>query len=246
MSPIMGNKSSLASPLSCLRDDATSARSLMSWGADAVLAVSPIAIHESGHAIVSRWLGLPIGGATIMAADDDDYGGITFGPGADRLNVTRASLREEAQRQCDGATELLPPAGERRDSTTTWWVYAQSQILGLMAGFAAEELAGLSRDLEAQSTDMEIARIYGRTCFGSEDGVASFMAACRADATKILKDHWSAVEAVAAALDEKKTLDGVEIDAIIFAAEGKAAHETELRRREAMLDMLRKVGQVIW
>jgi hypothetical protein len=140
--------------------------------------------------------------------------------------------------------ELLPPAGERRDSTTTWWVYAQSQILGLMAGFAAEELAGLSRDLELQSTDAEIARIYGRTCFGSEDGVASFMAACRADATKILKDHWSAVEAVAAALDEKKTLDGVEIDAIIFAAEGKAAHETELRRREAMVDMLRKVGQV--
>ena len=70
------------------------------------------------------------------------------------------------------------------------------------------------------------------------------MAACRADATKILKDHWSAVEAAAAALDEKKTLDGVEIDAIIFAAEGKAAHETELRRREAMVDMLRKVGQV--
>jgi hypothetical protein len=239
---MMRNDSSRAAVPSCRLRDVAVARPLMSWRAGDVLAVSPIAIHESGHTIVSRWLGLPLGGATIVQTDE--YGGLVFGPGADSLNVTRTSLREEAQLQCDGAMELLPPAGCRRDSTSSWWVYAQSQILGLMAGFAAEELAGFSRDLEAQSTDIEIARIYARTIVLSEDAGLSFLAACRADAIKILRDHWSAVEAVAAALDEKKTLDGVEIDAIIFAAEGKAAHETELRRREAMVDMLRKVGQV--
>jgi len=70
------------------------------------LLASAIAIHESGHTIVSRFLGLPLGGATISPTDE--YGGLTFAPGADSLNVTRASLREEAQSQCDGAMELLP------------------------------------------------------------------------------------------------------------------------------------------
>jgi hypothetical protein len=131
---------------------AAAARPCLSSGTGGSLA-SAIAYHESGHTVVSRFLGLPLGGATIVATDD--YGGLTFAPGADRLNVTRASLREEAQSQCDWAMDLLPPAGCRRDSTSAWLVYA-------------EELAGFSRDLEAQSTDMEIARIYGRTCFRSE------------------------------------------------------------------------------
>jgi hypothetical protein len=234
----MGNKGSLASPLSCLRDDAAGARPVMSCEAGAVLAVSPIAIHESGHTIVSRFLGLPLGGVTIVPTDE--YGGLTFGPGADSLNVTRASLREEAQHQCDGAMELLPPAGERRNSTTTWWVYAQSQILGLMAGFAAEEQAGFRRDLEAQSTDMEIARIYARMIVLSDDAVPSFVESCRADAIKILREHWLAVTDVALALDEKQTLDGVEIDAIIYQAESKALHDAELRRRARMSAMILK------
>jgi hypothetical protein len=132
--------------------------------------------------------------------------------------------------------DLLPPAGCRRDSTSSWWVYAQSQILGLMSGFAAEELAGFSRDLEEQSTDMEIARIYARTIVLSDEAVLSFVAACRADAIKILRDHWLAVTDAAIALDERQTLDGVEIDAIIFDAESKATHEDELRRRQRMVN----------
>jgi hypothetical protein len=106
-----------------------------------------------------------------------------------------------------------------------------------MAGFAAEELAGFSRDLEAQSTDVEIARIYARTIVLSEGAVLSFVAACRADAIKILRDHWLAVMDVAIALDERKTLAGKEIDAIIYHAESKTAHEAELRRRARMTAM---------
>ena len=234
----MENDPSLASDApSCasLRDVAAPARAPLDTGG---LLASAIAIHEAGHAIVSRFLGLPLGGATIVPTGE--YGGLTFGPGEDSLNVTRASLREEAQHQCDGAMELLPPAGCRRDSTSSWLVYAQSQILGLMAGFAAEELAGFSRDLEAQSTDVEIARIYGRTCFVSEDGVTSFLAACRADAIKILRDHWLAVMDVAVALDGKQALSGIEIDAIIIEAEQRAVHVAELQRRARMAAMTAK------
>jgi len=238
----MENNSSRARP-SCLRDRAAPVRAFDSFGTGGLLAVSPIAIHEAGHATVSRFLGLPLGGVTIVATDE--YGGLTFAPGADSLHVTRAALREEAQSQCDGAMDLVPPAGCRRDSTSSWWVYAQSQIIGLMAGFAAEELAGFSRDLEAQSTEVEIARIYARTIVLSEGAVLSFVAACRADSIKILRDHWQAVTDVAMALDERKTLTGVEIDAIIYQAESKAMHESELRRRERMAAMLeRATGEV--
>ena len=216
--------------------DAAPARPCFSPGTGGLLAVSPIAWHEAGHAIVSRWLGLPLGGITIIPTDE--YGGITFGPEADCLNVTRAALREEAQHQCDGAMELLPPAGCRRDSTSSWLVYAQSQILGLMAGFAAEELAGFSRDLEAQSTDYAVAKMYARSIVMSDEAVPSFVESCRADAMKSLKDHWQAVTDVAMALDERKTLTGADIDTIIFAAEGRASHDAELRRRARMAAMI--------
>jgi ATP-dependent Zn protease len=72
----------------------------------------------------------------------------------------------------------------------------------------------------------------------SDEAVPSFMSACRADATKILKAHWAAVTAVATALDDRKTLSGVEIDTIIFAAESKAMHQVELRRRGCMAAMI--------
>jgi hypothetical protein len=74
----------------------------------------------------------------------------------------------------------------------------------------------------------------------SDEAVPSFAASCRVDATKILKAHWPAVTAVATALDEKKTLSGVEIDTIIFAAESKATHEVELQRRARMAAMIAK------
>jgi hypothetical protein len=237
---MMENDSSRAFAVpSCtvMRDVAAAARPCLSSGTGSSLA-SAISYHESGHTIVSRFLGLPLGDVTIVPTDE--YGGLTFGPGADSLNVTRASLREEAQHQCEWAMELLPPAGKRRDSTTTWWVYAQSQILGLMAGFGAEELAGFSRDLEGKSIDVEIARIYARTIVLSDEAVPSFIASCRTDAMKILKAHWLAVTDAAIALDERQTLDGVEIDAIIYQAEGKASHEAELRRRERMSAMIEK------
>ena len=108
MSLVMENNSSRARP-SCLRDRAapvTPFHSLARAGC--------WLFHRSlSTRLVMRsfrgFLGLPLGGVTIVATDE--YGGITFGPGADSLNVTRASLREEAQHQCDGAMELLPPAG---------------------------------------------------------------------------------------------------------------------------------------
>jgi len=229
---------SQAGPSCALRDVAAGARPL-SLGADAWLAVSAIAWHEAGHCVVARYLGLPIGGADIVP--NGDFGGLTYPPGADRLNVTGAAIREEAERQCDDARGLMPLAGERRDCAASWVVNAQLQVTDCLSGFAAEELAGIDRrELESGSTDVHVAALYARAVVLSDAAVPFFMAACRADAIKILRDHWLAVTDVAMALDEKKTLDGIEIDAIIYHAELKSMHEAELQSRARMTAMIER------
>jgi len=212
--------------------DAAGAHSFIPGGEDAALAVSAIALHEAGHAIVARYLGLPVAGVTLVASAD--YAGLCYGPDTDPSKVTPTVLREEAERRCNNATELLPLPGERRDCTASWVVHAQSLVMESVAGWAGEQLAGFNRELEAGSTDYTVARMYARSIVHSDEAVPSFVESCRADAVKILRDHWGAVEAVAVALDARKTLTGEEIDAIIYGAESKALHDAELRRRARM------------
>jgi len=193
---------------------------------------SPIAVHEAGHMIVSRFLGLPIGGATIVASAD--FGGLCFSPDTDPNKVTATALREEAESRCNDAMTLLPLPGERRDCTASWLVHAQSLVMESMAGFAAEFLAGFDRELEAGSTDYSVAKLYARSIVMSDEAVEGLLASGRADATQILKNHWDSVEAVALALDEKQTLSGVEIDTIIMEAEQRAVMLAEKQRRARM------------
>ena len=199
---------------------------------------SAIAIHEAAHCVVARYLGMPVAGCTVTASADFD--GLCFGPDTDPSKVTPTVLREEAARRCNDAMELLPLPGMRRDCTASWLVHAQSLVMESMAGFAAEALAGFDRELEAGSTDYAVARMYARSIVMSDEAVPSFVESCRIDATQILKAHWRAVEAVAEALDERKSLDGIEIDSIIYRAESKAMHDGELRRRERMASMVAK------
>jgi len=220
-----------------MRDRAAPPR-VFSFSTGGLLAVSPIAIHEAAHCVVARFLGLPVAGVTIKASAD--YDGLCFGPDTDPNHVTPAMLKEEAERRCNDATELLPLPGERRDCTASWLVHAQSLVMESVAGWAGEQLAGFARELEAGSTDYSVAKLYARSIVMSDEAVPSFVAACRADAIQILKAHWGAVEAVAVALDEKQTLNGVEIDAIIYHAESKSMHDAELQRRARMASMIRE------
>lgn len=199
---------------------------------------SAIAIHEASHCVLGRFFGLPVAGVTIKTSAD--YDGLCYGPDTDPSKVTSTVLREEAERRCDDAMTLLPLPGERRDCAASWIIHAQSLVIEAVAGFAGEELAGFSRELEAGSTDYAVAKLYARSIVHSDAAVPSFVESCRIDAMKILKDHWPAVEAVALALDEKKTLDGIEIDAIIYLAESKAIHDAELQRRARMAAMTAK------
>jgi hypothetical protein len=57
-----------------------------------------------------------------------------------------------------------------------------------MAGFAAEELAGFARELEAGSTDCAVAKLYARTIVLSDEAVPYFVVACRAERREAMAD----------------------------------------------------------
>jgi hypothetical protein len=67
----------------------------------------------------------------------------------------------------------------------------------------------------------------------ADSAVGSYLEYCRASARAIIEQHWSATKAVAAALDEHKTLDGEAVDMIIANAESVIAQEAEQQRRKA-------------
>jgi hypothetical protein len=106
-----------------------------------------------------------------------------------------------------------------------------------VAGRAAEAIAGIDSNSETAATDMALAKLYAGTVCISESAISSFIGYCSAEARELLKVHWRAVEAVANALKEHKTLDGEAIDRIILEAEADATHEAEIIRRERMAAM---------
>jgi hypothetical protein len=232
MSPIMNNPSRASLALSSsLRDRAGAARPSSS-GAGGSLAAA-IAYHEASHVVAGRYLGFEIGVATIVPSQH--FGGAVRGPGCD-LDESPADMIADAMARCDEAMELMPHRGEPRDDCGVWSAHATSRCIELLAGKEGERLSGFDCEGGA-ATDMALAKIYAGTVCLSSEAVDAFLDYCKIEAHELLKARWHAVQAVARALEERKTLDGAEIDAIIFAAESKATHEDELRRRQRMVDM---------
>jgi hypothetical protein len=220
------NSSSLASPLSCLRDDAAAAR-LFVMGASGALAV---AFHESSHALVGRYLGFEIGIATITPSKH--FGGTVRGPGSD-LDATPADMIADARARCEDALVHMPHRGEPRDDCGAWSVHATSRCIELMAGKEGERLSGF--DYEGGCvTDMALARAYAATVVYTGGAIGAFLKFCSTEAKAILKKHRTALDAVANGLLEHKTLDGQQIDELIFQAEAADELEAERKRRAVM------------
>jgi hypothetical protein len=226
----MENEPSLASPLSCLREDAAGARPLMSWGADAVLAVSAIAWHEAAHCITGRYLGFEIGIATITPSKH--FGGTVRGPRCD-LDESPADMIADARARCEEALVHMPHRGEPRDDCGAWSVHATSRCIELMAGKEGERLSGFDYE-GGRATDMALARAYAATVVYTDGAIGAFLKYAGIEAKAILKKHRTALDAVANGLLEHKTLDGQAIDELISKAEAADEIEAEHKRREAM------------
>lgn len=198
--------------------------------AGAVGRPSSVAYHEAGHIVAARCLGLPLGGATIVA--EKDFAGRVFGPECDLHESAAGNVRTSAN-ICAEARASIPKLGELRDSMGVWLAHAQSTIVEFTAGRVAEKLAGFDPAPMTSASDRSIEKLYAATVCLSDAAISAFISYAEVEARGLLEAHWHSVTAIATALENRKTLTGAEIDEVIYAAEQRAENEAELKRRKA-------------
>ena len=175
-----------------------------------------IAVHESGHATVSRLLGLPVSGATIEFFDG--HFGATWADDAGLL-----AGGETVENICRQLAPLLSDTGSRADIAIEL-LHAGDQVISLLAGpiaeelFCAERLPGSEHD-EAEATC--IARLICR----SPASIAAYLEFCRTEVAALLADHRAVVLAIADGLIRHRTLNGEQITTIAKAQHNEIERE---------------------
>jgi hypothetical protein len=205
--------------------DAAAARPVMSCRPGSVLAV---AFHEAAHCIAGRYLGFEIGIATIVPSRH--FGGAVRGPGCD-LDEIPADMIADARARCEEALAHMPGRGEPRGECGAWSVHATSRCIELMAGKEGERLSGFYYEGGGCATDMALALAYAATVVYTDAAIGAYLKFCSTEARAILRKHRTALDTVANGLLEHKTLNGQQIDDLIFQAEAADELEAERKRR---------------
>lgn len=100
-----------------------------------------------------------------------------------------------------------------------------------MAGRAAEAMLLSDRDPEPPADDLRQARELALLFCKSEEAIETFIAHCDVAARDLLLPYGDVVIVLSTVLRIKRTLDGVEIDRIIWDVEARKALAAEHRRR---------------
>lgn len=195
-----------------------------------------IAVHEAAHAVVGRALDSPLGGATIV--EGADYGGMVWGPrgGPDKFSEgVGNSLTLFRQ-----ARSVMPGIGEARTEVGDFYQQTFIRIVELCAGTEGERALCEGEELNA-ATDREQIRLLAAAfcCVDDEEVIDRLIEYCRAEARAIIRRYRNVVVAVAAGLIRRRTLNGVEIDEIIFLALAREDLQREKSRRAAWAASIR-------
>lgn len=165
------------------------------------------AVHEAGHAVVGRKLGIVCGPATIVADDDSAGHSITADPW---VTVQAWDVRERW----------------RGDNYRSAMI---GRILAVMAGAEAErvllgECEGGDEEDEYQ-VGMMIYSIGGRLRpTGDEDADHDyFVGQLRRHCQRVVRRHWADIERVAEALRVRQTLAGDDLDRMLAEPSRAAA-----------------------
>jgi ATP-dependent Zn protease len=186
------------------------------------------AVHESGHVVTARSCGLSIDGATIVA-EQERAGCVWLTPN----NIDCKPLREFSD------ARFGRPSIDGRQLSHTTGVLVYARTVNMLAGAAAERLI-FSDQACGDQNDLRAAMFYA-SMFADP---AAFMANARADAERILAARRSQVEAVAAALIERKTLDGAEIDDVLSLTPAQRLERARRRRWAATVASAGASGRV--
>jgi hypothetical protein len=183
-----------------------------------------IARHEAAHLTVGRALGATFGGATIEENLDLGFSGLCWGPDFE------SRFAGEASTIVKKIDELMPRDGDTRDDTAEIYQHVHARVIELTAGSEAEKLqfgeAWLAND------DRKQERQLAALILSSPEAQRIFIEACATEARAILQRHAHVVDALAAELLQRRTIDTAQIEGTISRA--VAAHQLaqEHERRE--------------
>lgn len=187
-----------------------------------------IAAHEAGHALCARLLGHAVGGVTINPDPVRGSEGMCWGIGyAEAFTAGRG----DASDVCQALAPVMPDDGEDRGETADVFASVYSHCIELMAGRAAERLF-FDGEPAGPIDDLRQARELALLFCKSEEAIESFLMHCDLAARDYLMPHGAVLMALSTILRIKRTLDGVEIDALISDVETRMAQAKEdVRRR---------------
>jgi hypothetical protein len=166
-----------------------------------------VGIHEAGHVVIGRALGMPVAGSTINRVGD--HIGCTW-PDEGSL----PPCTDTAESLCTALKPLMIGIGDSRADIAVELLRAHHHVIELLAGVEAERLFSVTM-LPGTAHDLEEATAIARLICRSPASVDAYLAFARAEVAALLTDHRVVVLAVAAALVRRRTLSGTEIDSII-------------------------------
>lgn len=187
-----------------------------------------ISIHEAGHATCARLLGHTVGGVTVDPDPVRGSQGLCWGFGH---SEAFAAGRGDASSVREALAPLMPSAGEDSRSVSDIFASVYAHTVELMAGRAAERIL-LDREPAPPVDDLRQARELALLICKSEESIESFVAHCDVAARDLLMPYGDILIVVSIVLRMKRTLDGAEIDKIIWDMQARRASALERYRRE--------------
>jgi hypothetical protein len=211
------------------RDECGSSLRLSSRGGDLAPLRQRTAWHESAHIVVSRAMDFPISFATIEP--NKWLSGRCLAP----LSPPDDSPEQQiaaAQAICDQARAIIGNTlGQDPMESAEWRTHVHARCTILAAGNCAEQLAFPDIAPLDNGMDQALSRIYAESICAPA-AVPAFLEYVRQEATALLVSQRHVLEALADALEARRTLDTMAIDVVIAAAVCKADKGQEKARRE--------------
>jgi hypothetical protein len=132
---------------------------------------------------------------------------------------------------CARLERLTPILGSNRVESSEYYIRSQNNVIELVAGECAELV--LHPDLASLGAthDFVQADAFAKIAVAAQPAVAALIGYCRAEATALLTENRDILDALVAALVERGTLDGEQVDIIIADTIAARAVEAELTRR---------------
>ncbi|MEZ5822308.1 MAG: hypothetical protein R3D82_16040 [Xanthobacteraceae bacterium] len=198
------------------------------------------AVHEAGHVVCARYLGIEVGGVTIIPGPG--YNGLTWGPDSQRALHGKEGFDDLGEDHVECVAEnvsrklkaLAPGPGEDQSEMDSLFIGTRTKLIELMAGEAAERLIFEDQQPELIGGDLSAALAVSGIVSRTLEGQMALAEYGFQEARAILEEQRSVLLAVATALinHPERTLDQSEIDAAIRSAVANEAAEAERERRK--------------